>query len=101
MVTFRDGCPSGSLMKQNPRHQVTGPVGAEEPQGSMGTNTLTLVRASRVLGVTGKRGWEGKERNTETERNSCPRKQNKEAYLKARAHSHSSPGSGDNPPLGD
>lgn len=42
------------LMKQNPRHQVTGPVGAEEPQGSMGTNTLTLGRASFAFGVPGR-----------------------------------------------
>lgn len=69
------------LMKQNPRHQVTGPVGAEEPQGSMGTNTLTLGRASFAFGVSGKRGWKGKERKMERERNSSPRKQNKEAHL--------------------
>lgn len=69
------------LMKQNPRHQVTGPVGAEEPQGSMGTNTLTLGRASFAFGVTGKRGWKEKERKIEREKDSCPRKQNKEAHL--------------------
>lgn len=56
------------LMKQNPRHQVTGPVGAEEPQGSMGTNSLTLVSAFFAFGVTGKRGWKEKERKIERER---------------------------------
>lgn len=60
------------LMKQNPRHQVTGPVGAEEPRGSMGTNTLTLGRASFAFGVTGKRGWKEKKRKTERGRTVVP-----------------------------